>query len=842
MNARILVVIVALIAAGFALRALFTGPAPAPDGLDRRTGAAEADGASELDDLDDRGSDARGAADAREAVSSSEVAFESAPVVEDEDDRARIVGRLLLPSGAPAAGAALRVHGWTGGADRAKEFGIPEDWEDVTGEVDADGRFEIAFDAPRAFQFVLDANLAGHAELSWRWTELLPGTTTDVGEQTFAEGCVITGRVVGADGEPTGVLWTVYADSLVGARGEGSDGTRVMGPIDVETGAFRLEGVPPGRCELQAYSRATGMIDGPKCETRVGEPTDVEIVYEGPPIDSTIKISTGCRPFHTHGHVVDGRIVVRGPGGVVHEVGSGADRLSSTTATGLAPGSYTVEIESAIHEPWSQSGVQPGDSVQARLVGSARIALSVVDATTYEPVDGYRVRVRLDDSYARPNEFTVLDHDDERPSDGVIAGLLPLETTVLVDAEGYAPLELPLGRLPGTVPIPVQAELTRGATLAVTVVDSEGEPVEGATIHLYPFHDGYEAGVRPETDEAMVLLQAVERRTVQAETSSSGVTEFEHLPRGRYGLYARWGELVGEVESVEVDDGAETTVAIEFPASGALEGRIVGVEPVDLEELVVHVERGDGEEFWTLRGRQVPPVEVDPQGSFRMEGLLPGEHSFEVRTPTRIIPISSHSAQGTQAQRVALGTVMIRAGATLEETFDLTDRAPGRLVIEATVNGEPAPGLIAELGDTSSRATAGGVLDADGRHEEQLLFPASWDLTLHPLDRTWIHRRSAPIVLEAGADEIVRVEIETSRGRLLVRDAATGQPAAGEVLYLDGRTGVRLDDDGYLDREVLIGTVGISTRRNHSADAVFPVSVVWGPEGPNVEEVSVPFD
>ena len=183
---------------------------------------AAADGTDALVPADGAGPDpdaARAAAETHPGPAVGAPSDDEAPEENSDDEIVRVTGRLLLPSGAPAQGAALRLHGWSGNEERRERHGLPEDWQDVETTTDADGSFELRFAPPLAFSFVLDATLDGHVELSWRWFELSPGTHEDLGEHRFAPAASIVGRVLDEEGEPTGVEWRIIATSAVQGQG-----------------------------------------------------------------------------------------------------------------------------------------------------------------------------------------------------------------------------------------------------------------------------------------------------------------------------------------------------------------------------------------------------------------------------------------------------------------------------------------------------------------------------------------------------------------------------------------------------------------------------------------------
>ena len=96
-----------------------------------------------------------------------------------------IRGHLQLPDGSPAKGVPLVLNGWESNSERVARYGLPESWTDIEARTREDGSFSIILDAPRAYQFTLDATLDGHAEIGWRWGEIPPGSTVDLGKHQF---------------------------------------------------------------------------------------------------------------------------------------------------------------------------------------------------------------------------------------------------------------------------------------------------------------------------------------------------------------------------------------------------------------------------------------------------------------------------------------------------------------------------------------------------------------------------------------------------------------------------------------------------------------------------------
>ena len=229
---------------------------------------------------------------------------------------AELRGRLLFEDGAPAAGVAVRVHGWQGNHERASRFGLPETWEDPQGVTGPDGRFSLRFDPPRAFQFVLDAKTPGFAEASWRWSEIRQGEVKDLGDVALLRGGAIEARVVDAGGRALTKGWTVYAEVPQDPGfSEGRENTRVIAHMPEGSGVFRLEDLPAGPATLTAHSDLANWIEGPTVEVRAGETTQADIPYSGPDNSRRITVVTFSRPFH----------VVDAESSTIHLYGAGSE-------------------------------------------------------------------------------------------------------------------------------------------------------------------------------------------------------------------------------------------------------------------------------------------------------------------------------------------------------------------------------------------------------------------------------------------------------------------------------------------------------------------------------------
>lgn len=755
-----------------------------------------------------------------------------------DDGLAHVVGRFLLPDGSPAVGAALTVEGWVANSDRVQKYGKPENWVSPSGVTGPDGRFDLAFDPPRAFQFILNAELEGHAGLSWRWSSLDPGGRTDVGNQTFRRACTVEGRVVRPDGSPTGIQWFIYADSQAGASGAGSDETRVMGPADQATGAFKLDGVPPGRVTLKAYSQSANWLDGPSVTARLGEVARAEIVYDGPDIGSSITVRTFCRPFHIFSKPRDGRILARAADGTEYEATKIAGSSQSYRIEDLPPGSYTVEIESAVHEPWSKANVQVGETVDAHLSGGARVALSVVDDGTGAPIERYRVRLRFDRSRWSPNVFEIQQRGAEPPAGGLFEKLIPWESTLLVSAEGYAEAEVPLGLLVAQTTTNAEARLKRGASIEVVVEDSTGAPVEGAKVTLHPYFEGYDPSDVFSGPRDQSARQQFRARTRDERTDGRGLVRFGQAAAGEWGLQTAVGALRAASDKVVVEEGGLQRVTLTLPASGSLRGRLTGGAPGAFEGLVVRAvsKTGDGRGSMAGRRQQIPEGTVDAEGRFFIDGLLAGPNVLTLRQPETEVPSGPNSSSMSRSLEVPLGEVELRAGGETTATVDASEAVPGVVEFEVTINGEPVAGALVKT--AAMNAFEGAQTDVNGRVTFDPLLPGEWKVSVQVIGERWRHEVEAPLQLEPGGQLTSRVEIVVGAGRLRVLDAESGEPRGSQEIFMGRFQSLRTDEDGWLELTLTKGTYSFTARDPFSQGGEAPVvQVIWGPEGPEVQEI-----
>jgi hypothetical protein len=485
--------------------------------LDVGAQAAEQPGAIESSVVLPAGTDARSEA---ETVASARE--ETAAAIEDEN-LATVRGRCVYADGGVAVGVQVKVHGWAGNSERALQFGVPDNWEDVSGETDAQGRFALRLDPPRAFQFTLNVSQPGFAAVNWRWFELLPRKVKDVGEVVLVPGGSVHGRILDKQGKPVGGNRTVSGNSALEAPGDGGDTTRVRANADPLSGEFLLEGLPPGPAQITASS-SLAQVRAANSALVVSRGTvEFELVYDGPDNSRRIVVTTFCREFHIFNNPAEGSIVL---------LGAGAERTAKRVPgrsqdwsfEDVEPGAYTIELRDPRFLPWSESNVRPGSQVRAYLRGNASVALNVIDEQG-APVENYRLRVDFHTSKSSPHEFELRDAKSPLPAGGVYSSLIPGAQTLRVDVDGYSTSALILDALAPNESRGLTMQLSRGTRLEGVVLDiATRKPLAGVDVALGVFVEPTPAGANP-GDSFSVRLNS-RRAALRTQSDANGRCSF----------------------------------------------------------------------------------------------------------------------------------------------------------------------------------------------------------------------------------------------------------------------------------------------------------------------------
>ncbi len=220
---------------------------------------------------------------------------------------------------------------------------------------------------------------------------------------------------------------------------------------------------------------------------------------------------------------------------------------------GLQPGRYTLRVNRLEFAQFTSPVVELREGEEKNL-GAIRMALGVVLQGVVQDDAGSPVEkatVSLRDLQGNPIQMFSMatsGSDGSYQLHGVEAG----RYIAYVQAKGHAPYEkqIELGEAGGRL----DAELTRGGSVRIRVVDPGGEPIAAANVKLFDAK-----GVRVTRTISLANFDSGRRRT-----GTDGWTSLEDLASGAYTVQAeREGyTAVGGPGRVTIEPGAQATVTL----------------------------------------------------------------------------------------------------------------------------------------------------------------------------------------------------------------------------------------------------------------------------------------
>ncbi|HEX5759760.1 MAG TPA: carboxypeptidase-like regulatory domain-containing protein [Thermoanaerobaculia bacterium] len=711
-------------------------------------------------------------------------------------------GRVIDSEGNPIAGVEVslarveRPHGRRSGlAFSIGRHGGPR------ATTDAAGRFR--FRHLEAGEYDLSAARQGFAAAGRQGVEVpVQAAEADLGELVLEPGVVLAGRVTGAKGVPVaGAHVAANPSDWMFERWSAAPREPVVTDGD---GVFRIGELRPGqRLQLHVDHPDYAPLDALGVEVPTAEPLAIELRPRGRLAVRVVGPEGEPIAGATVSAVFESRITAAGPhsGSSVTTHGLGRTDGEGSLVAHPQPGQLDLEVVAAGYETRRVPGVEVPAGGEARPVEVA-LRRSAPRATLVG---------RIVDHLGQPLPgFTVHAERVQGPADSEPVEPLRSEAAPADADGGYRIEDLPAGRYVvqarGTGPRTVRGAVTvgtgtarldlvvaAGVEVSGRVMDAAGNPFPGAAVRLQPIPDGY--GLR-------------------TASAADGSFLFEWVPDGIYRVVGQASGYADATAPAELRVAGAAVAGIEVvlgERSGAISGRILGVEPDELTRVWV---RAHGRRLGMAHARP------SPDGRYRLADLLPG--TWEVRAG---LP------DGTQAS----GTVRLEPGgaeATLDLELMLRPVVSGR----ATFDGWPLAG--AEMRFQGERPS-GAETAYDGSFRLRLA-PGPYILVL--LEPRQGIGYSRPVeVGPDGAEVTIDLVPASLSGRVLA--VGSGAPLEGAVVTAEGvQPGLELSYSGPSARTDAAGLFELPRlapghyRLTVSAEGFAPATTeVELPEGRTVE-------
>ncbi|HVG10366.1 MAG TPA: carboxypeptidase regulatory-like domain-containing protein [Thermoanaerobaculia bacterium] len=644
------------------------------------------------------------------------------------------VGRVVDEQGQPVAGVELTL--------------VPADEQDLTPRPAID--FSAVSDAKGSFrmpnvsagQFDLLASRPGFTSTTLAGI-LIPESEAqaDVGEVTLLPGAAIEGIVVDERDKPVQGVQVVLTP-FGSDNAPGDERFMYRGPVETgPDGRFRISDLRRGmRVGLKAMhpeltaAEMTG-VEAPTAEPvrlrltrprslegrvkdRQGEPVAEARLYFGDTAGPPIGGGWERRPAHGTTDS-EGRFVLTG--------------LKPGTAyvTAMASGYRTrsaqpVEIPEEGQAPPLEITLEPGTFLEG-FVRDSR-GNPIPEASIFlqgPPEKGFTAIVQVD-------EEGHYEASDLEP------GPVQVQATSRRGPSAHASLEIRPGRNR------LDLKLSEGTEVSGRIVDAQGSPIPGASLHLRPI---------PREEQPQVFLGES-----QAVSSADGSFLFQGVDDGEYRLLGtRQGFAPAALLGLQVAGAPVSGLELRLGPGAVIRGRLLGLDPAAVSRVRVTA-------FSTESGETFLQGVVDSSGSYRIQDVSAGEWN---------VMASFNSPDMVTARvEVSPGNMEVVQDLEFPSGFTLT----GRVLLDRS----PLPRAQVMVYSTNQEKPAGGQRETayDGTFRVDRLPAGTYSLSVMTATGP-IHAQT----LDISGDRDLTIEIATGavEGRLL---SPEGLPIAGASISL----------------------------------------------------------
>ncbi len=709
-----------------------------------------------------------------------------------DDAVATVRGRCIDDvTGAPLAGVTAHFRGYDLEDHIVELHASAPDWIDPQPVVtDRDGRFELAYRPHPAKELTMDLVFDGYAPRRGAWMPTEPGAVEDLGDVRMQRGFVVEGHVVDEQGGPVEGAVVLLHDLPLPIRSDmhaSSSGSGWSGP----DGRFEVrEPIPAGTWPIRVDR--TGHLVGPKSMTvPLVEPFVVHIAslkeVRGLVLDER---GEPMGRLQLEAHTADGQRLRTGwvePDGtfVISESEPGDGPPASIRFHDFRRGHRIVPATFAVQADWGDR------NLVVRVERSGELPLRVVAAESGEAVEKFAVRL-FPVEHRRDGEG--LRAGGHHPGGALtLEGLVPGENVLLVvPTERHWAAPGPRTIVFDGNPVPTTlVELQRRVPVSVTVSDTDGARIAGATLEL--IHSG--AGRRPFTVDRDVpwwpsLPEPYAERSFPTHidrgiADADGRGELFHDPACATPVFVR-ASAEGFLPSMQkVTVRPDLGIELVLRPAAAIVGRLsVGTSGALLDGLEARLVPAGSTDM-----RLVRAAHVQSDGAFQFAGLSGGP--FDLRIGIRRIAWRSALARDLECDE----------GETLDVGSIPFDASPARVVGRVRIGDQTPEDALLWLRATDESPWDGLLgtfpIDADGRVEIADLPGGRWHVYVMNRfgDRDRASWSRGETVLDVAPGEQAQVEIVVPHRVLRIRalDPA-GVPLPGAVVSIsevDERVGSR---------------------------------------------------